>query len=406
MHRSTTHGAALSLGRANVILFAAATAAATAAAFGVADIAGYERLAAIVRTLHLDWLAVCFGGQVLAYLGYVLAVRAVARAGGGPRLSFSLSARTVVAGFGVYAAAHTSGGFSVDYWALRRAGVPRREALARVLGLGALEYAVLAPAALVSALVLLAGEGGHVQDAMTLPWLAVIPGIVAAAWVSSPKRAGRLAEPGDGGRVRHAFAHAVAGVTMLRSLLRRPVRHAGGLAGAALYWVGDIACLWAALAVVGVEISMPALIVAYGAGYVLSRRSLPSGGAGVVEVLMTFALAGVGVPLAPAFVAVIVYRLFNFWLPILPALAILPSVRELRWDSLAAERTGHRACTHLSSTGPRPPADAELPAQRLSRLVPAEKWGWRRIGRAAPGGSAPGCTKSSRLTPWTFGDLS
>ena len=38
----------------------------------------------------------------------------------------------------------------------------------------------------------------------------------------------------------------------------------------------------------------------------------------------------VGLPLAPALAGVLVYRLFNFWLPIVPALALLPSVSELR----------------------------------------------------------------------------
>ena len=85
--------------------------------------------------------------------------------------------RTVVAGFGVFAATHAAGGFAVDYWTFRRSGLRRREAVARVLALGALEYAVLAPAALVCAIVLLLGTGGHVQHAMTYPWLAVVPGV-------------------------------------------------------------------------------------------------------------------------------------------------------------------------------------------------------------------------------------
>jgi uncharacterized membrane protein YbhN (UPF0104 family) len=45
---------------------------------------------------------------------------------------------------------------------------------------------------------------------------------------------------------------------------------------------------------------------------------------------MTFALVWVGLPLAPALAGVLVYRLFNFWLPIVPALALLPSITRLR----------------------------------------------------------------------------
>ena len=292
-----------------------------------------------VRRFDPVWLPVCLAGQIVAYLGYVLAVRAVAQMDGGPRLSLALTTRTVVAGFGVYAATHSSGGFAVDYWALRRSGLARREAIARVLSLGALEYAVLAPAALVSALVLLfGGSRSHAQDAMTLPWLLVVPGFAAAAWLTSPKRAVRLVEPGGGGQAREALAHMVAGCVKLRAMAMRPLEHATGLAGVTLYWLGDIACLWAALQLFSADVAVPALIVAYATGYVLTRRSLPLGGAGLVEVLMTFALVWVGVPIAPAALGVVVYRVFNFWLPIIPALAVLPTVKELRREFVDAER--------------------------------------------------------------------
>jgi hypothetical protein len=122
----------------------------------------------------------------------------------------------------------------------------------------------------------------------------------------------------------------VAGLVTLRSLCRRPVQHLPGLLGVGFYWFGDIACLWAALRTFSVHVALPALIVAYATGYVASRRSLPAGGAGIVEVLMTFALVWVGLPLAPALAGVLVYRLFNFWLPIVPALVLLPGVTRLR----------------------------------------------------------------------------
>ena len=62
-----------------------------------------------------------------------------------------------------------------------------------------------------------------------------------------------------------------------------------------IYWAGDMACLWAALQLVGgKQLTMSALILAYAGGYVLSRRSLPAGGAGVVAVALTLALVGMG----------------------------------------------------------------------------------------------------------------
>jgi uncharacterized membrane protein YbhN (UPF0104 family) len=307
---------------------------------GLADIAGAERIDRAARHLHPVWLVLCFGGELLSYAGYVLAVRDTAKVDQGPQLSFGHSIRAVIGGFGVFAATRTSGGFAVDYWALRTAGEDREGAVARVLALGALEYAVLAPAALCAAIAILV-DGEDISLGLTLPWLAVIPGALVAIWITSPRRARRYAthDPGAG-RIRGGFAHSVAGLSMLRRMLVAPPREHGlGLLGTAAYWAGDIACLWGALQLFGnPRLSTPALIIGYATGYVLTRRSLPAGGAGVVEIALTFALHWVGFPFVRALLGVVVYRLFNLWLPIVPALAVLPDVDELRRNFDQAER--------------------------------------------------------------------
>jgi uncharacterized membrane protein YbhN (UPF0104 family) len=306
----------------------------------LADLAGAERLDRAARNIHPAWLLLCLGGELMAYGGYVLAVRDTAKVDNGPTLSFGRSLQTVIGGFGVFAATRTSGGFAVDYWALRSAGEDRDGAVARVLALGALEYVVLAPAALCSAIALIIG-GTDVPLSLTLPWLLVIPGALAAIWVSSPKRAPRYSDAGGGGRIRQWFAHAVAGLSILRSMFVAPPREHGlGLFGTAAYWAGDIACLWGALEFFGnPRLSLPALIVGYATGYVLTRRSLPAGGAGVVEIALTFALHWFGLPFVRALLGVVVYRLFNLWLPMLPAVAVLPAVDELRRELEEAEET-------------------------------------------------------------------
>jgi uncharacterized membrane protein YbhN (UPF0104 family) len=307
---------------------------------GLASLAGSERLDRAARHIHPAWLVLCFGGELVAYAGYVLAVRDTAKVDNGPKLSFGDSIQAVVGGFGVFAATRSSGGFAVDYWALRNAGEDRDGAVARVLALSALEYAVLAPATLCAALALIF-DHEDVSLGLTLPWLAVIPGGLVAVWLSSPKRAQRYAHAGPGSRrLRQWFAHFAAGLSILRSLLVAPPREHGlGLLGTGLYWAGDIACLWGALAFFGnPRLSVPALIVGYSTGYVLTRRSLPAGGAGVVEIALTFALHWVGFPFVRALLGVVVYRLFNLWLPIVPALAVLPPVDELRRNFDEAER--------------------------------------------------------------------
>jgi uncharacterized membrane protein YbhN (UPF0104 family) len=71
----------------------------------------------------------------------------------------------------------------------------------------------------------------------------------------------------------------------------------------------------------------PAVVVAHAVGYVLTRRTLPFAGAGVVEVLMPLTLVAAGAPFAGAILGVAVYRFFNLWLPLLPAAAALPQLR-------------------------------------------------------------------------------
>ena len=51
--------------------------------------------------------------------------------------------------------------------------------------------------------------------------------------------------------------------------------------------------------------------------------------AGIVETLLPLSLSWLGIALAPALLAVFAYRLINLWLPIIPALAGLPSLRRL-----------------------------------------------------------------------------
>ncbi len=250
----------------------------------------------------------------------------------GPEMDLAASTKTVVAGFGVFAATRGSGGFAVDYWALRREGAGRRDAARRVLALGFLEYATLSVVALVAAAALYAGLDGHAGEAATFPALIVIPCLALALWATSHKRSGRLSRPQPhASRIRRVLAESVAGAGKARTMLTSPREHGLGVFGMTLYWAGDIACLWAALQLVGGRhISLSALVLAYSGGYVLSRRSLPAGGAGIVEIALTLALVGMGVSFAPALVAVLVYRLFNFWLPIVPALMLIPTIRQLR----------------------------------------------------------------------------
>jgi uncharacterized membrane protein YbhN (UPF0104 family) len=161
--------------------------------------------------------------------------------------------------------------------------------------------------------------------ALTFPWIVGVPlGFAAAGALLFFRK--RL-DLRNGWR-RHV-AHAAEALSLVRCLVR-PYPYWLAFVGISLYWLGDIACLWAALHVFFAEPPPVALlVVGYATGYALTRRTLPLGGAGIVDALLPLSLSWVGIALAPAVLAVLVYRVMNLWLPVIPAFAGLPTLRRL-----------------------------------------------------------------------------
>lgn len=303
----------------SVVFIAGASAIALATLFALAWVAGFEHVVSRLRAVQPAWFAVALAAEAFAYIGYMLSYREVVRVEEGPAMAPGTVIASVTAGFGAFVA---QGGFSVDLRAFREAGVSDREARVRVLGLGALEYALLAPAACITAIVLLVSGVRKPPVGLTLPWAIAVPvGFAVALWAVGHRQ--RFA--GKGGW-RDQLAQALESIHVLRSLF--VLRHAAGPVGAALYWFGDIVCLWACLhAFTHGTPSVTLLLIGYATGYALTRRTLPFGGAGAVEALLPFALSWTGISLAAAVIGVLAYRVFNFWLPIVPAALGMRSLR-------------------------------------------------------------------------------
>jgi uncharacterized membrane protein YbhN (UPF0104 family) len=310
--------------RAESLAFVVAcTGISLATLLAVAWVAGFGEVAKRVGAMHPIWFLVALGAEIVAYIGYSLGYREVVRVEEGPNMSHGRAAAAVAAGFGPFVA---RGGFVVDLHAFRQAGISDREARVRVLGLGALEYALLAPAACIAAIELLA-QGAHRPPlGFTLPWAIIVPlGFASAIWAVRHRERFR----GKGGW-REPIAQALESVHVLRCLVTRR-RHAAAPVGTAVYWFGDIVCLWACLhAFTQGMPSIPLLLIGYATGYALTRRTLPLAGAGAVEALLPFALSWMGIPLAAAVLAVFAYRVFNLWLPIVPAAVGIRSLRAVR----------------------------------------------------------------------------
>jgi uncharacterized protein (TIRG00374 family) len=87
-------------------------------------------------------------------------------------------------------------------------------------------------------------------------------------------------------------------------------------AWALLNWLFDAACLWVFIWAFGTIISPIDLLVAYGLANILAAIPITPAGLGVVEGVLIPTIVGFGVPHAEAILAVLAYRLVNFWIPI------------------------------------------------------------------------------------------
>jgi uncharacterized membrane protein YbhN (UPF0104 family) len=307
------------------------------AALAVVVIARVTEADAVGRAFeHFNpaWIGLIAGAELLAYPAYTWGYRSVASVHGHAPLALPLVARIVVAGFGPFS---IGGGFGIDRQALEALHEDEHSARVRVLALGVLEWAVLAPTTCVVSIVFLA-EGANILPSLLWPWAVAVPLGFGLGLLASTSQGIRRWLSG-GGRIGTWAAHTLEGMGVLRMLIRNPRTYAGAWLGTALYWAADISAFYGGLRTFGLDPSVGKVILAYATGYAATRRSLPLGGAGLTEVLMTYSLYWVRLPLAPALGAVVAYRLFNFLLAALPGLI---AHRQLEPVLSRASRGGRR----------------------------------------------------------------
>jgi hypothetical protein len=297
-----------------------AAALSLAGAIAVAWHAGFGAVGSHLRHVQYYWLPFPLIGAFVAHLGYVIAYREVAHVDRGVKIGALRLGAIVAAGFGMFI---PRGGFAVDLEALQDLGVSPEEARVRVLGLGSLEYAVLAAGACACAILLLL-TGWPAQRAVTLSWTIGVPVGTVLAVIAVRYRAflcrGPLGRP---------LRPALDALSVVWKIVAAPRKHgAKAFMGMAIYWAGEVFVLWTCLAAfTHVLPSVEAVVVGYATGYALTRRTLPLAGAGAVEALLPFALLWVGYALPAAVLAVFAYRIFNLWLPLGPAVGAIFALR-------------------------------------------------------------------------------
>jgi hypothetical protein len=215
---------------------------AAAAVVAIAAAFGFDAFADAWTHPHFGWLALALAGWALAVPAYALAYRTLAQLEGGSKLPLPLVLRVVIAGFGPF---RPGGGFVLDHHALNAVEGDEDAATIRVLGLGALEWALLAPAACVCAIVLLAIGDHRPMSSLLWPWALAVPaGFAIGLWLAVPARRERI------GKRWSSLGRTLHGVGILRDLGPSCWLSWSGIA---LYWALDIASFYGAVRFIGVH---------------------------------------------------------------------------------------------------------------------------------------------------------
>lgn len=296
------------------------------------------------------WLAVAGVFTVLSFGGYVMLFQSVYVAGG-VRLSVSESYQITMAGLAATRlfAAGGAGGIALTAWALRRAGMDRREVADRTIAFLVLMYGVYMATLVLGGVGLYVGilEGSDSFAITMVPAIiggtAILVGALAALTPTNLQE--RLeGQARRGGRLQRIFqrlAHVPAAISAGVRIAAVQVRNRDpALLGAIAYWGFNIAILWASFRAFGAAPPWAVIVMGYFVGMIANLLPLP-GGVGGVDGGMIGALVAFDVAAGTALVAVLTYRAFAFWLPTIPGAVAYFQLRRTveRWrEERAAAR--------------------------------------------------------------------
>ena len=306
------------------------------------------------------WLLLALVFTIGSFAGYVAMFRGVfVRAG--TRIGWRESYQITLAGnlAARMFAAGGAGGVVLTAWALRKSGMSARQVADKSVSFVALTYLIYALALVVFGIGLSTGLlPGPAPFGVTVPpavigVLAIASGLAIAIVPTDFQRRIEPLARGKGfpGRMARRLANVPAAAS---AGIRDAIAHLGSrdpaLLGALAYWVFQIAVLWAAFRAFGESPPLAVLVMGFFVGMFGNLLPLP-GGVGGVEGGMIAALVAFRVEPGLAFVAVLVYRAFVFWLPMLPGVVayfqLLHTVD--RWSEERRSRRSARAGADVAS---------------------------------------------------------
>jgi len=297
------------------------------------------------------WILTAIGFNVLAFVAYVALFRGVL---GGTReddvhrrLDLRVSYMITMAGLAatrIFSAAGL-GGLVLTYWALRKAGMPRRRAACRMVAFLVLTYFVYTSALVIFGVLLRVGVlPGEAPLAGTVVPAAVSGGIIALFLMIAliPQDFERRIEHYARGYRRARYLKRIAkgpaalamGTRTAISYIRNPSRGVLAVGGAVGFWAANIGILWASFEAFGGDVPFGVLVQGFFLGMAANLIPSPAGGVGAVDAGMIGAFAIFGIDESVVFPAVLTYRVIAFWLPIPPGIIAFVQLRSTvaEWD--------------------------------------------------------------------------
>lgn len=253
----------------------------------------------------------------------------------------------------LFSAAGT-GGIVLTYWALRKAGMERRQSGQRMVAFMALHYLFYPLALIVFGVLLRTGvlSGKASVELTILPaaiaGVALLVGLAvalvpkdfdrrAARFANGPRRAALAA------RIAAAPATFGAGIRLALELVTNVSRGGLALVGAIGFWAANIGILWASFKAYGVHVPLGVVIQGFFIGMAANLLPISPAGVGAVDAGMIGVFVLFGLPDSSVFAAVLTYRLIAFWMPIPPGIVaffqLRGTVQRWREEGLPADRS-------------------------------------------------------------------